>query len=327
MELINFQGNYIDLIILFVLFVWVVDGWERGFFMVLADLVAFLGSFLFGLRFYTRAAQLFMEYFSLSRGFANALGFFMVYSVAHGIIALVFVGVIREIPLKHFPKLFRKLLGIFPAAVNGLIIVAAVLTMAVSLPIRSDVKEAVVDSEVGGFLIRRTSVIERSINAVFGGAIEESLAFLTVKPESTERIDLGFEVEKPNLKVSEKLETAMLALINHEREAQKVGKVNLDHELASVAREHARDMFEKGYFSHISLEGEDVGDRLREAQVDYLVAGENLAFAPSLEIAHDGLMQSPGHRENILASEFGRIGIGVIDGGSYGKMFVQVFGD
>jgi uncharacterized protein YkwD len=86
-------------------------------------------------------------------------------------------------------------------------------------------------------------------------------------------------------------------------------------------------MFENGYFSHISLQGEDVGDRLGKAGVLYLVAGENLAFAPSLEIAHDGLMQSPGHRENILDEEFNRVGIGVIDAGSQGKMFVQVFTD
>jgi len=38
-------------------------------------------------------------------------------------------------------------------------------------------------------------------------------------------------------------------------------------------------------------------------------------------------MQSPGHRDNILSSDFSKVGIGVIDGGRYGKMFVQVFTD
>jgi uncharacterized protein YkwD len=75
------------------------------------------------------------------------------------------------------------------------------------------------------------------------------------------------------------------------------------------------------------LEGEDVGNRLVESGVEFIIAGENLALAPSLELAHDGLMQSLGHRENILASEFGRVGIGVIDGGIYGKMIVEVFAD
>ena len=64
-----------------------------------------------------------------------------------------------------------------------------------------------------------------------------------------------------------------------------------------------------------------------KAGVEFFIVGENLAFAPTLEIAHDGLMQSPGHRKNILEEEFERVGIGVIDGGSYGRMFVQVFAD
>jgi uncharacterized protein YkwD len=66
---------------------------------------------------------------------------------------------------------------------------------------------------------------------------------------------------------------------------------------------------------------------MTESGVQYMLAGENLAYAPTVEIAHKGLMNSPGHRENILRPEFGRIGIGVIDGGIYGKMFTQNFGD
>jgi len=38
-----------------------------------------------------------------------------------------------------------------------------------------------------------------------------------------------------------------------------------------------------------------------------------------------GLMNSPGHRANILNPNFHKIGIGVIDGGIYGKMYTQEF--
>lgn len=40
-----------------------------------------------------------------------------------------------------------------------------------------------------------------------------------------------------------------------------------------------------------------------------------------------GLMDSPGHRRNILDPAFAKIGIGVIDGGVYGKMTTQLFTD
>jgi len=45
--------------------------------------------------------------------------------------------------------------------------------------------------------------------------------------------------------------------------------------------------------------------------VSFRTAGENLALAPTVQIAHTGLMNSPGHRANILHSQFGRVGIGI----------------
>jgi uncharacterized protein YkwD len=86
-------------------------------------------------------------------------------------------------------------------------------------------------------------------------------------------------------------------------------------------------MWRRNYFGHVSPEGHDAGDRLNAAEVSYQMAGENLALAPTLQSAHTGLMNSEGHRANILDPDFRRVGIGVIDNGYYGKMFVQVFTD
>jgi uncharacterized protein YkwD len=86
-------------------------------------------------------------------------------------------------------------------------------------------------------------------------------------------------------------------------------------------------MWERQYFGHISPEGRDIGDRLNAAGIGYSLAGENLALAPTVTTAQNGLMNSEGHRANILEPKFKKIGIGVIDNGIYGKMFVQVFTD
>lgn len=66
-------------------------------------------------------------------------------------------------------------------------------------------------------------------------------------------------------------------------------------------------------------------DRLRQDNVFFTIAGENLAFAYSVEQAHDGLMESPGHRANILAGMYSRVGIGIIDAGLFGLMITQTF--
>ena len=40
--------------------------------------------------------------------------------------------------------------------------------------------------------------------------------------------------------------------------------------------------------------------------------GENIAFAPSIEIAFNGLVNSPGHYANMTNPQFNNIGIGVV---------------
>jgi uncharacterized protein YkwD len=117
----------------------------------------------------------------------------------------------------------------------------------------------------------------------------------------------------------------MLELVNGERAAHGVKPLQADAEATEVARAHARDMFDRGYFSHIAPDGADPFARMRRAGLAFRAAGENLALARTLAMAHQGLMDSPGHRANILRPAFGRVGIGVLDGGRHGLMVTQVF--
>ena len=84
-------------------------------------------------------------------------------------------------------------------------------------------------------------------------------------------------------------------------------------------------MFKLKYFGHQSPVSGSPFDRLKAAGITYTRAGENLAYAQSVAVAHRALMDSPGHRENILRPEFTRIGIGVINAGAYGRMVTQLF--
>jgi uncharacterized protein YkwD len=64
---------------------------------------------------------------------------------------------------------------------------------------------------------------------------------------------------------------------------------------------------------------------MTDGNVSFWLAGENIALAPSYELAEIGFMNSPKHRDNILDPKYGRIGIGIIDLGIYGKMVTQNF--
>ena len=84
-------------------------------------------------------------------------------------------------------------------------------------------------------------------------------------------------------------------------------------------------MFNLGYFAHQSPVTGSPFDRMKRANIPFGVAGENLAYAPNVQIAHEGLMNSPGHRANILRGEFSRVGIVVIKSDFRGSMFSQEF--
>lgn len=117
----------------------------------------------------------------------------------------------------------------------------------------------------------------------------------------------------------------MLEMINAERREHGLRPLEMDPELRDVARKHSRDMFQRGFFSHVNPDGENPFDRMREEGIRFGTAGENLAMAPTVRIAHEGLMQSPGHRANILNRSFGKVGIGVYASSGYNKVFTQVF--
>lgn len=120
-------------------------------------------------------------------------------------------------------------------------------------------------------------------------------------------------------------EAQMLALINQERAKNGLPALQVDPRLVETARLKSRDMIAAGYFGHNSPTYGSPFDMMRVAGVKYRYAGENLAGASTVERAHQALMASPGHRANILSPRFTRVGIGIVDGGPYGKMFTQHF--
>ncbi|CCO07965.1 CAP domain-containing protein [Desulforamulus hydrothermalis] len=122
-------------------------------------------------------------------------------------------------------------------------------------------------------------------------------------------------------------EQAMLNLINKERAAKGLKPLAMDAKLSQIARLKAQDMIDKNYFSHQSPTYGSPFDMMKNNGITYHYAGENLAGAPDVNTAHTNLMDSPTHRANILSERYSKVGIGVVNGGPYGKMYVQEFTD
>jgi uncharacterized protein YkwD/uncharacterized membrane protein required for colicin V production len=113
-------------------------------------------------------------------------------------------------------------------------------------------------------------------------------------------------------------------LVNEAREVAGLPMLTWSAALTDVATAYATEMATEGFFSHNSPTTGDVGDRLTDAGIGFRTAGENLAWGPTVDRVHTGLMNSPTHRANILNSQFRNVGIGVMRG-PLGLMVVQVF--
>jgi uncharacterized protein YkwD len=315
--------NYIDLLIILVIILFIAEGFRHGFWVILADFLSFLGSLLISLRFYQFASNILKSYFSLSSTISNALGFLIMAILTESVLGYIFGHAVSTIPKKYKDTKLNKYLSLIPAVGEAIVLISFILTLFLSVPVAPGIKSDVTESGIGGLLVQNTQKIESRLSDIFGGAVEDSLTYLTINPESTQRVSL--QTETGELEVNEEAEKEMFDLVNRERKKVGVKELIWDSALVAVARSHSKDMWERKYFGHFSPEGKDVGDRLEANSIDYFIAGENLALAPTVETAFTGLMNSEDHRRNMLDGQFDKVGIGAIENGIYGIMFVQIF--
>ncbi|HEX2269585.1 MAG TPA: CvpA family protein, partial [Pyrinomonadaceae bacterium] len=251
------------------------------------------------------------------------IAFVIVALIAGVVIHLIGYALLRRMSHDVHERPTNKALGLIPGFANGLITTAIVAALLLAVPLSEGISERTRESVLANRLAVYAQSLEAKLRPVFGEAIARTLNLLTVQPDSDERVTLPFTVTETRPRPD--LEKRMLDLVNSERVANGLQPLAADPELTEVARRHSADMFARGYFAHDTPEGATPFDRMQEANVRFLIAGENLALAPTVTVAHTGLMNSPGHRANILRPQFGRVGIGIMDGGMRGLMVSQEF--
>jgi uncharacterized protein YkwD len=316
--------NIIDFLLVAVVLLSAFHGWRRGFIWGSFDLLRWIVSLLAGLRLYQPLARWLGTHVKLWGDVWNKpIAFLSVAIIAGLAVYLLGYAILRRLPRDLHERTTNRLFGILPGVANGVITVAIIAALLLAIPLNQGWRERVRDSSLANRLAGYTESLETALVPIFAGAIEETLNLLTIHPESNERVALPFTVADPRPRPD--LEGQMLELVNRERRAVGLAALAGDPELTEVARQHSTDMFRRGYFAHFTPENESPFQRMGNAHIRFSTAGENLALAPSSQIAHTGLMKSPGHRANILRPEFGRVGIGIMDGGIRGLMVTQDF--
>ena len=138
----------------------------------------------------------------------------------------------------------------------------------------------------------------------------EAIVFADVPPamEEEERAAPGEDVDCADGQRDDDRLACMLATA---RVAIGLPPLARDVRLDALAREHASRMAQKHELAHDAGDGSPF-DRLRAANLEPAHAGENVAHASTVTLAHRALWRSPSHRVNILSRDFGSVGVAVV---------------
>lgn len=315
--------NYVDLLLFLVILLSVWSGWRRGFIIGALELAGWLGSLVLAFMLYPYAGRLLGQYWPDLGMWTLPLAFIATLILVRVLISAILNLILRGIPGTTHTHIANKTLGVVPGILNGIIWAALLATLVTILPLWDGLSAKSRESRLAVRLTDGVSRLEDKVAPALDSVVRHPLGRMTVEPESDSFIKLPYKVSTPEVRPD--LEAKMLELVNRERTQRSLRPLKADPEMAEVARAHSGDMFARGYFAHKTPEGRDPFDRMRSRKVRFITAGENLALARTLNMAHEGLMNSPGHRANILQPSFGRLGIGILDGGIYGLMVTQNF--
>lgn len=318
--------TWLDVALALVLLFSVYSGLRRGFLRGTLDLIAIFAALLAGALFYHGVATFLLRWVSLSRPLANLTAFAGVALLVQFLAWAVFV-----LPLTPFIEAARRLaysrqvdalFGIVPGLAKGVAFAATLLLGLIVLPLGPGFDSTLANSPIAQRLLAGTTRLASGAESRVGFDLADFTSLSTTDSEEPRALPHAYQT---GLSVSSADEDRMLELLNDARASDGLQPLAPDPRLQSVARAHSEEMLKLGYFAHNSPVSGSPSDRLQAAGISFRVAGENLAYAPTVEIAHRGLMNSPGHRANILSPDFTRVGIGVIVAPNGERMFTQDF--
>jgi len=157
--------------------------------------------------------------------------------------------------------------------------------------------------------------VQNSLYPKWFSLVQVTQAFVCIKNDSQDQ------------SVFSEVELKMVAMVNQERLEAGLAKLAIDPTLVKLAEEKGRDMIRFDYFGHHSERLGTIYDQLDRARINYQLAAENLIGAPNYRRAEDVAFASSAHRSNILNPHFQKVGIGIVRGGPYGEMIVQILVD
>jgi len=118
-----------------------------------------------------------------------------------------------------------------------------------------------------------------------------------------------------------------LSLINNERSKNSLAPVAENIQLQNLAVDYSKIIIDSLRFSHLDVNNNSPSNRAYKVGIRYTFLGENLAIASDVIKAHEALMDSKVHRENILSNRFMKVGISAFNLSNGSVLLVEEFSD
>lgn len=316
--------NWVDAAIIGIVVVYALTGLRRGFLGGGAEVVSIALGLVVALALFKPIGLSLATARHWRPGIAQGATFVVLWVASQILLSLVARLWLRRLPEETLKGRANRAWGILPAAVKGLVAAALFVTV-LSFTRSGSASEDVTTSHLGPPMVDAVITFEKAAYNTFGDALREVQESYGPGGEVDGSRDLSFRTT--DAEPDPEAEARMLEMVNAERARNGLSPLMADEALRGIARQHSLDMLAKGYFAHNTPAGVTPFDRMRKARVPFRRAGENLALALTLETAHDRLMRSKGHRDNILDGEYAKVGIGAMRTKVRGTMYTQDFTD
>lgn len=270
-----------------------------------------------------------LTFFRLDRQWSELFGGLLIFATA-ALGGIIGANKIHDLSGQSFHTTAHRAGGALLASAWSAFLGVFILVLTLVVPAPASLQRSIQNSFVGETVLASDSafytILENSAKSdarKFMFYLRQHFAMLEpdrrLDPEKCLDVRMSSDIE-----IEESAESELLDLINKERRRQGLESVAESTPLRDIARGHSEDMYQRGYFCHTNPEGRTAAGRITEARISFSVVGENLSLAPTVWLAHRGLMNSPNHRENILRQEFTALGVGVFVGPS-GLMITENF--
>jgi uncharacterized protein YkwD/uncharacterized membrane protein required for colicin V production len=306
------QSTALELLAVVVVGVCCLVGVRRGFVFATFDLLILAGALAAAGRIYRPGGAALAAASGWQVDVAEAIAFVLTFAFAE-IIRVQSSSVLRHAgqgsaSVSPSVTYLDQLAGLLPGALRGLVFLAAVVVAIQSLALAGPLRPTVTNAPLVSLALRAvyslglgdpSSAVDSSVSdATANGALVGEATTAPYSPNSNLGLDASAELQ-------------VVQMTNLARTQAGLVPFRVDPKLAPLARQHAAEMLDLGYFGHDSPTLGSLAERAGRAGVVYQDIAENVAYASTISSAFQALLASPPHRQNLLSPNLGRIGVGV----------------